>query len=282
VVVLSGLGCTAPPQAAPEIGSRTDNGTLIRAETSAFSDIRVRADGSVRGLYFAEPTGVEVRQSMLDVNRPGRLLVPYTRTMFASMLFKHPQDRVLVVGLGGGSMVRFINHHFPRARVDAVEIDPVIVGLADEVFGTRPGPRTRIFTEDAIVYLQRNTIRYDVIYMDAFLKPGADTDARGIPRRLKTVGFLRDLHRQLTPGGVVAFNLVEHPGLKQDLRTIAEAFPVTYVFRVPQTLNLTVIASPEPGVRSRESLRAAGADLDAKLDTGFSFRRLVDLLESPR
>lgn len=282
MAVLLALGCSAPPVATPEIGSRTDHGTLIRAETSAFSDIRVRADGSVRGLYFAEPTGVEVRQSMLDVNHPGRLLVPYTRTMFASMLLKHPQDRVLVVGLGGGSMVRFINHHFPRTRVDAVEIDPVIVSLADEVFGVRPGPRTRIFTEDAIVYLRRNQSRYDVIYMDAFLKPGADTDARGIPQRLKTVGFLRDLHRQLTADGVVAFNLVEHPGLKQDLRTIADAFPATYVFRVPQTLNLTVIASLESGVRSPESLRAAGRDLDAMVDAGFSFRRLVDLLESPR
>ena len=34
-----------------------------------------------------------------------------------------------------------------------------------------------IFTADAFQYLDTTEARYDVIYMDAYLKPGADTDA---------------------------------------------------------------------------------------------------------
>ncbi|MES2658325.1 MAG: fused MFS/spermidine synthase [Verrucomicrobiota bacterium] len=262
-----------------EIGTTNANGTLIRAVKSEFSDIRVREKGSVRNLIFVEPSGLEVRQSSIDLKQPGRLMLGYSDVMFGSFLFKHPQERVLVVGLGGGAMVRFMNHHFPETKVDAVEIDPVVVELAGEYFGTKPGTGTRIFTEDAIVYLQRDHGKYDVIYMDAFLEPGMETDARGIPKKLKTVEFLKGLHRQLNPGGVVAFNISEHPELDQDLAKISEAFPVVYRAKAPGTNNHVVIASPDPVRRAREDLLDAGRKLDRSLEVGFSFEGLAGLLE---
>lgn len=205
-------------------------------------------------------------------------MLGYSELMFGSFLFKQPQERVLVVGLGGGAMVRFLNHHFPAMRVDAVEIDPMVVGLAGELFGTKPGASTRIFTEDAIVYLQRDHGKYDVIYMDAFLEPGMETDARGIPKKLKTVEFLKGLHRQLTPGGVVAFNIAEHPELAGDLEAISEAFPTVFRAIAPGTKNHVVIASPNPERLGREALRMAGKELDLRLQLGISFEGLAGLM----
>ncbi len=206
-------------------------------------------------------------------------MLGYSNVIFGSFLFKNPQKRVLVVGLGGGAMVRFLNHHFPETEVDAVEIDPVVVKLAAELFGTKPGPNTRIFTEDAILYLQRDHGKYDVIYMDAFLEPGEDTDARGIPKKLKTVEFLKGLHRQLNPGGLVAFNIAAHPELERDLESIAEAFPIVYQAVAPQTNNHVVIALKDPVKRGPEELLMAGGALDRSHDTGFSFVELVELLK---
>lgn len=263
-------------------GNTNAHGTLIHAIKSEFSDIRVRENGSVRNLIFVEPSGLEVRQSSIDLNHPGRLMLGYSKVIFGSFLFKHPQQRVLVVGLGGGAMVRFLNHHFPTTEVDAVEIDPVVVALADEFFGTRPSPTTRIFTEDAIQFLRRDHGKYDAIYMDAFLEPGAETDARGIPKKLKTVEFLKSLHRQLTPGGVVAFNIAEHPELPRDLETISEAFPTVLTAKAPQTNNHVVIASPEPAQHPAAARRATGRDLDRALDLGFSFEDLAVLLRGAR
>ncbi len=248
--------------------------TLVRSVKSEYSDIRVRDANGTRSLYFVEP-GLEVRQSSMHLANPGHLMVPYTRHMFASMLVKHPQDRVLVVGLGGGSMVRFLNHHFPKTRVDAVEIDPEVVKIAADLFGTRPSRRTRIFTEDAFHYLRRDVGRYDAIYMDAFLEPGPETDPRGIPQQLKTADFLRSLHDKLQPGGVVAFNLSEHHDTSRDIRTIASAFPSTYGFRVPGTQNRVVIATLENKPKSKEELLAAGRTLDQSHRTGFSFEQLA-------
>lgn len=265
-------------QRSPLPGSRNPGGTLIHSTRSEFSEIRVREQGSLRSLYFVEP-GLEVRQTSIDLNDPGRLVVPYTRTMFASLLFKRPQDRVLVVGLGGGAMVRFLQTHFPRTRVDAVEIDPEVVRIARDYFGTRAGGNVRIFTEDAFRFLDRNHGKYDAIYMDAFLEPGEETDVRGIPTRLKTIAFLKSLQRHLAADGVVAFNLVEQPDLREDIATISAAFPSTHVFRVPGTKNFTVIATRGNSPVSRRRLLAEGRELDHRLDVGLSFGRIAGLFE---
>lgn len=250
-------------------------GETIAETQSEYSHIRVRAAGSVRTLMFVDDTGTETRQSSLDTAAPGNLQVAYTGYQFASLLVRYPQDRVLMVGLGGGSMVRFFNHHFPEAHVDAVEIDPAVVALAAEHFGTRPGPNTRIFTEDAFAFLRRDHQPYDVIYMDAFLSPAEGTDEVGLPDQGKTRSFLKSLHRHLKPGGAVAFNLIESKSTKADLAAIRDAFPTVYVFDVPKYTNLAVIASLNPRFLSDETLRQTAQKLDRTHPLSFPLTALV-------
>ena len=181
-------------------------GRLEHEEVSAFSRIRVRSDGDVRALTFVRDDGQEVVQSRISLTAPHTLVSPYARTMFASYLY-HPQPRrVLIVGLGGGAMVRFLTHHEPQAHIDAVEIDPAVVRLADEYFGVRSGGNVRVHTADAVTFVESTADRYDLILMDAFLRPSSDTDTTGVPTRLKTLAFLGRLKRALTPGGG-AFNV---------------------------------------------------------------------------
>jgi spermidine synthase len=195
--------------------------------------------------------------------------------MFTSFLARPTQDDVLVVGLGGGGMVRFLNHQLPATRVDAVEIDPEVVAVARDLFGTRPNGSTNIFTEDALGYLARSEKRYDVIYMDAFLSPGEGTGGEGIPLRLKTIAFLKSLHHDLKPGGAVAFNLIQTASTPDDISAIAEAFPSAYRFNQPATSNLTVIASLKPQV-SRSALAATATELDSRDLLGFPLAPLLD------
>jgi spermidine synthase len=262
----------------PQGGQR--EGVLVHSVKSPYSNIQIHDYDRLRSLSFVEP-GINVRQSLMDLDNPGHLMIPYTRYMFASKLVKHPQRRVLVVGLGGGSMVRFLNQHFPSTQVDAVEIDPVIVKIAADYFGTRPSRRTRIFTEDAFDFLGRDVGRYDAIYMDAFLEPGPKTDPRGVPQNLKTTDFLRSLRHKLNPGGVIAFNLSEHRQTQQDIRTIAAAFPSIYEFQVPNTKNRVILATMDPAPRSGAALRAAGRRLDAQRSVGFSFGEMPEALAQP-
>ena len=140
---------------------------------------------------------------------------------------------MLIVGLGGGAMVRFLTHHDPQVQIDAVEIDPAVVRLADQYFDVRSGGNVRVHTADAVAFMESTTDRYDLILMDAFLRPSSDTDATGVPTGLKTLAFLGRLKQALAPGGVVAFNVNEHASMADDIAAVTTAFGRAAVYRCP-------------------------------------------------
>jgi len=273
LLFLEGPAAGAWPGRAP-LGS----GALELDVRSEFSHVRVRRRGSVRSLIFVRDNGVEAVETVMDVRRPHVLLVPYTQVMFASYLFQPNPRRVAVVGLGGGAMVRFLRHHEPELVVDAVEIDPVVVKIAAERFGTRPDDKLTITTADGLEYLKATDVRYDAIYLDAFLKPSAETDATGVPLRLKTERFYAGLNDKLSPGGVVVVNLNQHPRVAGDLEALRAAFRQTYVFRVSAT-NVVVVASPSEQREPLSALRTRARELDRRFRANFSFAAMLRLLD---
>lgn len=244
---------------------------------SEYSHIRLRRQGSVRTMVFVRAGGVEAIESQIDLRRPFVLLVPYTQTMFASYFFQPQPERVLLVGLGGGAMVHFLRHYDPKVQIDAVEIDPVVVKIAEDYFGIRPGEGLNIITADGYEYLGRTQTRYDVIYLDAFLKPSAQTDETGLPLRLKTVRFYQMVQEKLQPGGVMVFNLNQHSALREDIETLRQSFAQVYPFRVG-TGNLVLVASPAAQRLDRAELRARAAALDRRFNTGTLFRQMPGIL----
>lgn len=276
-LLVSGVAYTAVHFFGASVSGRY--GSILHETRSDFSHLRVREKGTVRSLLFVDEDGKEQCQSSLDLAAPGENQLGYTRSLFASLLFTHPQERVLIVGLGGGGMVRFLNHAFPGVTVEAVEIDPVVVRVASVYFGTVPGPKTVIHTMDAFVYFAQEQGGYDAIYMDAFLRPPADSGLDEKTSRLKTGEFLERLGNHLRPGGVVAFNLIESdPGTPDDIASIRRAFSSTFLFDVPGSRNLVVIASREAPGPGPDELRKRAVKLDEELSVGLSFRSLADNL----
>ncbi|MDF1860552.1 MAG: fused MFS/spermidine synthase [Verrucomicrobiales bacterium] len=255
---------------------RASYGQLLHEETSAFSRIRVRGTESKRHLLFVADSGTEQLQSTIDLNEPGELQVAYTKTLFASLLFHRPQNRVLLIGLGGGGMVRFVDQNLPDTVIEAVEIDPAVVRLAAEYFETRENDQVVIHTEDAFVFLQQEHQPFDAIYLDAFLRPSVDKETDGKTARLKTVEFLETMRDQLTEQGVLACNLISYrsttPG---DLESLREVFPTVEVFGVPGTGNLAVIASRKEIERTPEEWLQVAKSLETELAIGLPFSDFV-------
>jgi spermidine synthase len=249
-------------------------GQLEHEEVSAFSTIRVRRDGDVRALTFVRDNGQEAVQSRVSVTAPGTLLSPYAHGMFASYLYQPHPRRVLIVGLGGGAMVRFLTHHEPQVQIDAVEIDPAVVRLADQYFGVRSGGNVRVHTADAVKFVESTTDRYDLILMDAFLRPSGDTDTTGVPTRLKTLAFLGRLKQALAPGGVVAFNVNEHASMADDIASVATAFGKVAVYRCPPSDNKVVIAT-EGVMATDDEVRGRVEALDARFGGALSFAEVL-------
>jgi len=249
-------------------------GSLEHEEVSAFSHIRVRRAGDVRALTFVRDNGQEVIQSRVDLAAPHTLVSPYARSMFASYLYQPQPRRVLIVGLGGGAMVRFLAHHEPHVQIDAVEIDPAVVRLADQYFGVRSGGNVRVHTADAVGFVESVTDRYDMILMDAFLRPSSDTDTTGVPTRLKTLEFLGRLKQALAPGGVVAFNVNEHASMADDIAAVTTAFGQVAVYRSPPSDNKVVIATAG-AMPNDDELRARVGALDARFGGALSLTEVM-------
>jgi spermidine synthase len=247
---------------------------VVHEVRSTYSHIQVVDHGSRRALVFLGETPSDAIETIIDLREPHRLQHPYARSMTAGLIYRPDASVCLLVGLGGGALVRFLNHYFPEIALDVVEIDPAVVSVSREFFGTAPGPRTRIFVEDGFQYLRRVPERYDLILMNAHLHPGAGTDRVGMPLHLQEVDFLRGLHERLRPGGIVMFNMIASADAAAYIGNIRAAFPAVEIFRPLGSGNIIVMGA---GARPADNeLRERARALDRRGGHGFSFERLLD------
>ena len=133
-----------------------------------------------------------------------------------------------------------------------------------------PDGNVRVITADAVKFVEATTDRYDLILMDAFLRPSSDTDATGVPTRLKTLEFLGRLKRALAPGGVVAFNVNEHDRMADDIAAVTTAFGSVAVYRSPPSDNKVIIAT-EGVMPGDDQVRGRIGALDVRFAGALSF-----------
>jgi spermidine synthase len=200
---------------------------VVFDEDSASGRIRVveRSDG-LRELYIGGSRG---RQTALYPARPAHLELPYTRVAMAALAWLPEDGRVLFVGLGGGAMPTFTRSLFPRARIDAVELEARVVEVAREWFGFREDSLMSAHVADGRVFIEEaQPGSWDVIVLDAF----SDGD---VPLALATEEFLEAVRRALRPGGVVASNLhTGSPRYEAMVATYQAVFPEVGLIQVPQ------------------------------------------------
>lgn len=146
----------------------------------------------------------QLLQSSMDLEQPHRLANNYTQIV--SMLTSlHPSpEHVFNVGLGGGVLSRFHLHHYEGSRVQSVEIDPVVIELAEEFFEVVE-PRHTIHEGDGAVVLRESEDTFDVIWIDAY------TPGEGVPSVFTDRKFIDMLPARLNAGGIVVGNLWAEP-----------------------------------------------------------------------
>ena len=141
-----------------------------------------------------------VSQSRMRTFRPDHLLIDYTRTMMAALLFRPQPRRLGMVGLGGGSQVKFCHRHLPDTRVEVAENNPQVVALRRTFRIPRDDARLQVFLADGAELLRGRPGRFDILLVDGY-------DESGIPAALSSQRFYDDCRGALAPGGVMASNL---------------------------------------------------------------------------
>ena len=77
---------------------------------------------------------------------------------------------ILILGMGGGSVIKTLQNDFDyQHKITAVEIDPVIIKIADEEFDVKEGENLSIICDDAELFMQLNTKKFDLIIIDLYI-----------------------------------------------------------------------------------------------------------------
>lgn len=166
----------------------------------------------LRSLHFGTPA----LQSRMRRDEPAALLLDYTQAMMLPLLFHRPGS-VLLLGLGGGSLAKYLLHTLSRCRLQVVELRAAVVRVAEAFFFLSQDSRLAVTVCDAQRFVRESRRSYDLILLDLF-------DGWGPAPILLQPGFLDDCRRLLNHHGVLAANLWCQESVQAET-DLAQLFP---------------------------------------------------------
>ncbi len=234
--------------------ARSD-GQVAHLET-VYSDIFVAKYKKLLKMAF-QLRGSFFHQSEVNLAEPEDLPLLYPRAMSLAAIYPPEIKRVLVLGLGGGSLPVYLDRFLPDATIDTVELDPAVILVAKKYFGLRETNRVRFIESDARVFLNRHPEPYDVIMVDAF-------NGSYIPFHLMTKEFYQLLRGRLAPHGAVAFNILPSVKLfESNVRTLKLVFDNLEFFdsgdQMLSMASVIVVDHLDPLSEAEQTQRAAAA-----------------------
>lgn len=245
--------------------ARTDEKVLYEKKSPYNTVVVTEDDRGLRTLLF-EKGGI--KQSVVKVGDPDHMELPYTRTMLVGLAFVEQPKRMLIVGLGGGTIPQCLHKHYPKTTIDVVDIDPDVVEVAKKFFGFREDATLHAHVDDGRRFIETCRESYDIIFLDAF-------GAEDIPYHLATQEFLRAVRRALSPRGVVVANIWSrnsNPLYDSMVRTYQSVFDELYILDVEGAGNEILIALPRKQRIQRSDLvqraRTISKDKHFRFDMG--------------
>jgi len=171
--------------------------SFFRRRSPGHSPVEISERNDTRFLHLGGPAV----QSAMRLKEPYALDLEYTRAMMGFLLFRREPSDIALIGLGGGSIAKFIYRHLPQSRLTALEINPEVVAAARAYFMLPPDDeRLSVITGDGAAFVHANPDSQDVLLVDGF-------DAKRIVDSLASAEFYRACRDMLRPGGVAVFNL---------------------------------------------------------------------------
>lgn len=204
--------------------------------------IEIIEKGDSRSLYF----GGNVLQSTMSISAPHRLVLSYTKFMMATLLFMNPPHRVLMIGVGAGSLIRFIHHHFPLCTIDGVDFSSHILKLAQGYFNLPSSNTIKLHCGDGHEFLaQVEGQAYDLILIDAF-------DQNGMAPSIYCAEFFKHCFNHLGERGIVSLNLWSGDENKMDqVKTdLKRYFNSCLTLPVPDRGNVICIAGRDQKLKA--------------------------------
>lgn len=194
-------------------------------------------------------------QSCMRLDAPDELVLDYTRAMMGFLLLNPVPQAILMIGLGGGSMLKYLHRHLPHADITAVEVHQGVIDLRQDFHIPPDDERMRIVCADGALFLASPPRHYDVILVDGFT-------GTGMPPSLCSRAFYQHCRQALTPPGLLVAN-VQADSAEEKLiaKRLAKVFDDGLALvESDEGGNLIALAGP------RDAMAQCGLEFDARWD----------------
>ena len=170
----------------------------VQAAKNEMPEVNISEENGIRSLHLGSPT----IQSSMDMDDPTRLVLSYSRSMMAWLLFVDEVEQIVQVGLGGGSLARWIDCYLPEVKDTVIEINPQVVAVARSFFELPfdgEDEKLEIVIADGAEYIKLYRESVDVVLVDGF-------DSTQIVDDLVSEAFFQDCLDALSDKGVFVTN----------------------------------------------------------------------------
>lgn len=246
----------------PEI-MNLSGGWRIRKPAEDAETVYISEKFGVRSLHI----GSDTIQSAMRIAAPNDLELSYTRSMMGFLLFNDNPKSVLMIGLGGGSVAKYVYQRMPAASVRVIEISERVLTVARRYFDVPENDaRFEVIIGDGAEYMARPDVRADLIMADGY-------DGKSHVEAVSTLAFYRDCHERLNTHGMLVVNLWGGDRAFNDtLKRIEQAFPGgTLCLPAEKLGNVIVFGFRGPaGKIPWAVLQERASRLEARYELGFT------------
>ncbi len=206
-------------------------------------------------------------QSAMQISAPETLTLVYTQCMMGFLLFHPKPENILMIGLGGGSLTKFVYHYMPETRIKVIEINPRVIMAAQQYFALpEENERFEIIVAEGGQFIAEQSISTDIIMVDGF------DDDYHVPS-LCSQDFYDQAQRMLNKNGMIVVNLLSRDKqLKNYLHRIETSFKGHIIGMLAEIKgNLIVFAfKNNPGKHSWKSIRKSALKLEKQYPLPFT------------
>lgn len=176
------------------------DGLLVHQTLDEHGAIEVIDTKGERALHF----GSHSRQSSMIIDNPNHLNSFYAQAMMGLLLFNDSPKDILMIGLGGGTITKYLLHQFRDCKIKVIEFRSSVLKVARSHFQLPLDPRLKVKIGCGGEYVSNQSLQteeqHDLMVIDAY-------DHQGMALEVSSEKFFDDCRVLLKDDGMLAINL---------------------------------------------------------------------------
>ncbi len=177
-----------------------NDGLLVHQTHDDEGSIEVIDTEGERALHF----GSHSRQSTMLLAEPNQLNSYYAQAMMGLLLFNDSPKDILMIGLGGGTITKYLLHHFADCKIKVIEFRSSVLKVARSHFHLPRDPRLKVKIGCGGEYISTQSKlteeKHDLMVIDAY-------DHEGMALEVSSENFFDGCRTLLKDDGLLAINL---------------------------------------------------------------------------